>query len=79
MLDAADRLKQYVRRLDPPTQEALAKALGVRQSQVSTWLCKTKRPGLKFVFAIEKLTGIKPETWAKVELVRGKPREGKAA
>lgn len=64
----------------PPTQEALCKALGVkRQSMVSAWLRRTKRPGLRYVFAIERLTGIKPESWSKVEIARPKDRDGKAA
>jgi transcriptional regulator with XRE-family HTH domain len=78
MQDAADRLRQFMGR-EKLKQEGLARLLGVRQSQVSTWLRRTKRPGLRHVFKIEKLTGIKPETWPKVEITRPKGAEGRAA
>lgn len=64
--------------LKPPSQEKLAGLLGVRQSLVSAWLRRKKRPGMKHVFNIEKLTGIKPESWPKVEIDVGAPR-GRAA
>lgn len=75
MADAADRLRRYVNAHAEGRQEKLAELLGVRQSQVSAWLLRRRRPGLKYVFDIEKLTGIKPETWPDVPLERAKSRK----
>lgn len=75
MLDAADRLGRYMNAHAGGRQEKLAELLGVRQSQVSAWLLRRRRPGLKHVWKIQELTGIKPETWPAVELERAKSRK----
>lgn len=65
--------------LETPNQESLANLLGVRQGMVSAWLNRRKRPGSRHIFNIERATGIKPESWAKVALARSKSSEGRAA
>lgn len=79
MMDAADRLRRYMDAHAGGKQEVLAEQLRVRQSQVSAWLLRRRRPGLRHAFPIQRLTGIKAESWGKVEITRPKAREGRAA
>lgn len=79
MTDAADQLRDFMRRQKPPTQERVASLLGVKQVYISEWLNRRKRPGLQYAPAIERRTGIKAESWLKVKLNRRPASKAKRA
>jgi plasmid maintenance system antidote protein VapI len=79
MVDAAMMLQRWLDGPPRTLQAKLAKRLRASQASVSSWVGRRKRPGLRHAFRIERLTGIKAESWDKVELVVAKGSEGRAA
>jgi transcriptional regulator with XRE-family HTH domain len=68
MSDACTLLRKYL--AGPPriTQIAFAKQVGAAQVTLSSWVCRKKRPGLKFALEIERITGIKASLWERSRL-----------
>jgi len=79
MVDAATRLQRWLGGPPKVLQEQLAKRVRASQASVSSWVGRRKRPGLRLAFRIERLTGIKAESWDKVELIGARASEGRAA
>ena len=64
-MDAADKLRKFLKDKGL-TQEKFETAHGISQAAVSAWVMRRKRPGLELARELQRITGIRAESWLDV-------------